>query len=531
MIMKNRFSIMCVLGLFVFASACSKYDFNDVNVKYDGEWAVPVLSTRLNFSDLIKDGGVIETDEEGFITMVYSNMNHQWVNASDYIVIPQQQASMELPFTIPSVAKAKSNIPLVVIPGNVHFELSNTEQVLNEVVFRGGEININPSFSSVVNVPVKSMKVRFVNLFESDGTTAVVSMLDFRNNNKIDLQNRVLTMSDNELKFNIELEFDNPSSSYSGESSNLVLDLIIDNIQYKSLRGYFGKLSFDYRDTILVSLFDSNIRGGSITLDKFKARAKFQSSIGAEISIKEQYFIALATDTHPEMTITGLNSLFTLEKPLSEGAFTVKDMVLESPSLTQAINDMYYRYVFEYNITVNPTRIDTDNYLFADSKIGASLSFELPMLGGINDLLLSDTMAFEVPQVDVLKKLSVNTYITNNFPIDISVQAYFLDDMHQVIRDENGQPITLFTNSEPLVKAGIVGEEWKVTAPTNTHVVTDIYYSTVQKLTTAKYLVLQATADSKGYNNSSKIKFYDTGFIDIKLGVKIQPNVEIGTNN
>lgn len=530
----RKITLISLLVLFTFVVSCSKYDFNDVNINYDGEWAVPIISSRLDFGDLSNtDSDVMHYDEDGFIRLIYRGNNIGSYYLGDILKIPPQQSSTRLDFSIPPIPFDPGvDIPLLKIPITIPFQLDENmmDARLDKVVLKEGILRINPLFAEEPHgISVKSMTITIDNLIGVNGSPAVLVVVPGRDN-YIDMNGCTLKMPTNELNINIDMQLNKPYTyPYMGQDCSLLFYFEMNDIKYKEIRGYLGNIQATYADTIYIHLFDKSV-GGNITIPMFKAELNIKSSIGASLGIYEQCFKAVARGNKPDMVITGLPQSVVIKKPAVEHGFSDVTVTLQSQSLSKAISDMYEKFAFEYMIKLNPEHTE-ENYVFDDSMIDMEVDFEIPLSGSLESVVFADTMRLDIPEVEMLNKLVVNTNMTNNFPLGVKFQIYFLDENHKPIKYPNGTVATLFPLIEPLIVPAAVGSDGKVIAPSNKITTIEISSEAVQTLKNTMYISLVAIIDSEGYNGNKQIKLYNTGYFDVKIGMKVKADISVNSND
>ena len=105
------------------------------------------------------------------------------------------------------------------------------------------------------------------------------------------------------------------------------------------------------------------------------------------------------------------------------------------------------------------------------------------------------------------------TVITNNaFPITAFVQIYFMNEGYFALD-------SLFSMNENIIQSGVVGPapDLKVVKPTYKKVETVLGRNKLDHLAATKKLIIRGTISSY---QSGDVKFYNTDYIDIKVGVK-----------
>lgn len=530
----RKITFISLLVLFTFVVSCSKYDFNNVNINYDGEWALPVVNSRLDFEDLSNmDSDAIRYDEDGFIRLVYKGNNVGSYYFCDILKIPSQQSSTLLEFSTPSIPFDPGvDIPLLNIPFNIPFQFDDNvaDARFDKIVLKDGRLRITPSFlESPHGISIKSMTITINNLIGTNGEQVVLVVVP-GSDNYIDLNGCTLNMPENELNINISIQLNKPYAyPYAGEDCRLFFDFEMNDIKYKEIRGYLGNICATYTDTIHIQLFDKII-GGSINIPMFKAELNMRSSIGALIGIYERCFKAVARGNKPDMIITDLTKSVFLEKPAVEHGFSNAMVSLQSQSLSTAIGSMYEKFAFEYLIELNPDNMGY-NYVFDDSMIDMNVDFEIPLSGSLESIVLADTTRLDIPDVDGLNKLVVNSNMTNNFPLGVKFQIYFLDENYRGIKYPDGTYATLFPEIEPLLVPAVVGSDDKVISPSNKITTIEISSESVQTLKKTRYISLVAVLDSEGYNGSNQVKIYNTGFFDVKIGMKVKADISVNSND
>ncbi len=123
---------------------------------------------------------------------------------------------------------------------------------------------------------------------------------------------------------------------------------------------------------------------------------------------------------------------------------------------------------FDFEMQVGTGKPDLNQFVGKDNKVRISFQFRLPLIFELDQLVISDTLAFNLGLGVGKNKLLSGSLIStslSSFPFELSFQTYFLDSLHTLVDSlitvrEILQPAEIDANgrvTKPSLKVTAVG--------------------------------------------------------------------------
>ena len=132
------------------------------------------------------------------------------------------------------------------------------------------------------------------------------------------------------------------------------------------------------------------------------------------------------------------------------------------------------------------------------------------MKGSVNNLVVTDTIEFNLADYNDVEEAQLKFVLNNDFPADILVQAILLDDADNVLD-------ILFQNNGLLLEASELGIDDKTIPGAATIHYLDIDRSRYQVMQRASRIAIVASINTKNESNEN-LWFYSDYAIDFKIG-------------
>lgn len=165
----------------------------------------------------------------------------------------------------------------------------------------------------------------------------------------------------------------------------------------------------------------------------------------------------------------------------------------------------------------------TYNYLLDTSKVGVTSEIRLPLDGITVNLLVIDTVPFEISTIsrDVERAL-LRLNITNGFPTDGLLQLYFAKESFDAFGQSSGVSIidSLYENgTEAVMESGIANSTGLVVTPVQTitdGIITAIKWQKLSNASTNRIIV------------KARLTTYNLGQLIVKITEQNRLNIRIG---
>lgn len=306
-----------------------------------------------------------------------------------------------------------------------------------------------------------------------------------------------------------------PFSSTDGVSA----DLTLSNLEIEFLDGDLGLQSFNLdADTVDLSFdelgFDADITLANPRIDLTVTNA-FGMAIGADLSN------IVAINDQQSLALTGLGNV-TIGAPAYGNFDDSVKTVISINTTTTNIDDVLginpSKLVFGMSGTTNPGTAPFNNFITDESYFAVAMDVQIPLYGGISGFQLIDTLDFPTEAFKNVLEGNIRTEITNEFPLDVIVQAYFVDDNY-IILD------SLKNSAVQVLKSSTIDLNGELVSPTT--FIEDIELSEAKvdniKNSTKIILVSSMSTASGGAN----AKFYTKYGMDIRLGVFVKVKIDL----
>ncbi len=172
--------------------------------------------------------------------------------------------------------------------------------------------------------------------------------------------------------------------------------------------------------------------------------------------------------------------------------------------------------LFQVDALPNPAG-KTVNRLVRGTSLNVDAGVELPLIGYGYNWILGDTveLGLKLGEQENLKSGILRLNLENRFPVDVTMQIYFLDDMKQV-KD------SLFAGMEDFVKSGILDASGKVIAASKTIKDIPADNQKLKNISASKYIAMRAGLQTKDGQSKRDIKIFGDYDIKIQLGIKAE---------
>lgn len=293
-------------------------------------------------------------------------------------------------------------------------------------------------------------------------------------------------------------------------------ELTLTNLGISSLKGDIGVQTFSLESDTVDFGFDELDFDADITLADPRINIEITNAFGLQLGADLGSLIA--ENDERSLALTGLDSI-TIAAPNVLGD-SVKTSVLIDANSTN-INDILAikpsRLIFGMSGSTNPGTGPFNNFVSSESYVGVTMDVDVPLYGSVEGFILKDTIDFSADLLDNLLSAKFRTVITNEFPVDINVQAYFVDDNFTVLDSLSTTPINVLSSSS------VDGNGELIAASEKTETI-DLSQEKLLALRNATQLILVSSLNTAAGQNA---KFYANYEMNISLGVFAKVKIEL----
>lgn len=409
---------------------------------------------------------------------------------------------------------------------SVGMDLGNGETI-NSIRLKNGSINYD------IDYGIREDATLTIELpFATQGGSPFSEVININSNNvsatnvtgTFDLTGYTLDLtaggsSTNEIKAVIAANIISSGNSVPFSQSDAVdANLTLADFEIEFIDGDLGKQDFTLASDTVDFGFDEFDFDADITLADPRLTLRITNAFGLEL---RGYLDNISAENDVEsVQLAGLDSI-SIGAPVY-GNFT--DSVttdIEINRTTTNIDDVLAikpnKLIFGMTGTTNPGAGPFNNFVTDNSYVGVSMDVEVPLYGSVNGFQLKDTLDFPVEAFDNVLTAKLRTKITNEFPVDVDVQVYFVDDQFTILDSLSATPIEVLQSSS--IDAD--GELVQVTEFTTDIELTE---DRVTALKNAKQMILVSNMSTA---NGQSAKFYTNYGMDIMLGVFATVKIEL----
>jgi len=421
--MRNTLFILCSIILIL--GSCS--DFQDVNnidrEEQEVTLAIPLVNTSFSVSDFTSEESdnnvAIKVDSEDRVTLVYQGD------------VVRQDVTAVFP-AVPFFA-----FPLLDTLFSVPVPFASDQQV-DRAIFGDTKMifGFDSQFEEDVNVHVTIPQLtlngkEYENdfLISFDGTNPVKFKSD-----SLSIKGWTLASADNTITINYDARLANGERvTFEGAA------MIFDNIVFDYVEGYFGSEVFDINgDFVPIGVLDTWVSGG-LSFEDPKVNIFVENAFGFPVrSIFNKMQVETTTgqslDMESEIIDNNVDFAYPSLTELGEVKITEFSFNKDNSNIVDLFKERVVRVTYDIDAGANPDMDDSIiGFVNEDSYFLVSVDVELPLQGTVNNLVLQDTVDLDLSDLEDGDEAEFKSVIKNNFPADISMQAYFYSETDDLL--------------------------------------------------------------------------------------------------
>ena len=499
---------------------------------WDAQWAMPLANAELSLKGLLGDStGIIHTDDDGFISLVYESKHLIQLQANEYLQLDDISSSESIDFDLPLIP---DGVIVELPPINMMIPLEVAGKRIDSLLLNSGQLMIE--LTSDLNKNAASLIIEIPSLRNGSNEPLVLDF-DLSNSGNAsisvekseDLDNyKILTIEDAGtqklqliLKATITGDTKPNNSPYS-----FAIDFQFKDLDLHSFYGYFGTETLTFQDTIELGIFNASQYGGISFADNslhFSLYADNSFGIPLQLNITESKAYHLAPPEQ-EVSIYFLGegnpqTIDILAPDYSEiGQTKHTDINATTSNITNAIAISPQLISLGIEGNLNPDADpNAQNFILEDSYFNADFRVQMDMFGQINGFILVDTIPLTEGVPQELKDLELTFDIINGFPLEASLELTFLDST-------NSSWYTVGGEEELFVEGAVVSGAPDYRVIEDAHKLSSLAFgdSIVGNLSTFRNLVIRSKLST---TNGDLIKVYNDYKIKVRVGAKFKTSV------
>ncbi len=535
--MKNKFTFLLLVVMTVFMTAsCYKERLHLDEIKkssWQADWAMPIAKAELSLRGILGDStGIIHTDNNGFISLVYESQHLIHIEAKDYLHLDDISSASSVDFNLPAIPPG---ITVDLPPIELLIPLEVEGKRIDSLLLNQG--NLQLTLNTNLNKEQASLNLEIPSLRNANGE-ALNLAFDLSNSSggELNLQQtqnlenyRILTIEDNnqrKLKLILHMSItgdNNPDNSpYTLEIQSAFQDMDI-----HAFYGYFGNENITFHDTIPLGIFNSTYSGNiGFGPDNIHFSMDADNSFGIPIRLditdsKAHRINTPASEVNLYFLGEGNPQTISILAPgyaeIGQTKHTHIDASSSNINEAIAISPQYVSLGIEGILNPNNDPGDV-NFILDNSSFDASFKIQMDLFGSINGFILADTIPLKNGIPENLQNVELAFDITNGFPLEASLEISLHDSVYQywqTIRDIN----ELFVEGAPVSGP----PDYKVTAPATKLSTISLADSITSHFSNFDKLIIRSAIST---TNGDLIKVYDDYQISVKVGAKFKTSIQ-----
>ncbi len=515
---------LCLSLLFLLLLSCvDEKDYNLSSVDVNPSVSLPLVHGSVSIKDFLssKDSSYIKTDKDGLLSLVYyKDLFNQQIR--NLFLIPDTNTASSITLsgaTFPQVPK-----DLRVDSVTTTVDLNLTPAQLNEISFKSGQL----VFSSSLN-PASNLNYELIISLPDfiSKTTNLPLVIQGRGPNTIQLSNYIVKLTKN--KFSLKTVFVLKKSSGSvtisaNTKANFLVSLTGMNFSY--IKGFFGTQSVDIPSSSLdIGAYGNSLNKANLSIAQPSVNFVISNDYGVPVLLNFITVEVRKSNAAPlTLSINPVNPV-SLLAPSTLGLSAITTLAVTNTN--QVINYAPTQFFYQATATINKGLTTGNNFLADTSKLRVKLNVNIPLYGKVSGITFGDTTTINLSDVNQsqIEEASLKIKITNEIPLDGSVQFYLADSKYVFLDSLLSSTQTSFIKGSSVTAAGDL----------QTAVVSDqtltIAKDKLSKIFTAKYIILKAvmstSKDASGNSVDVKFKSQYKMTIDAGLSAKLNFNIKI----
>ncbi|HNW69089.1 MAG TPA: hypothetical protein PKI01_01705 [Bacteroidales bacterium] len=533
----KRFSIVKFL-LFLFIStifiSCYKDRFDMDLLEEHGEWnpdvAAPAIYSNLTFKDILNDyddNNLFVEDGSHFLYLVYWNKVYSRSAAEIFSFAPQNvntsfsfSVTGTLPYGLDVAAPPYTTDYAFFTPNNIIVDEIDLDSGRFNFIVNSPDLNHN----ATINVSIPSATLNGVPFSENIDFIAGSSMNSFfdLSGYKILFDNSGATKNVLHITYTVTVH---GSGGANNSPYQLNLNESFTDLSFSKILGDFKQINFDLpNDSIKIRMNNNNIHG-FIDFENPMIHVYATNSFGMPIRINITDFHSTSGWNAPyDVVVTGIPVPWDINAPsvaqMGDSVTTEFHLTKANSNVWDAIAIAPQWFVADIAGISNPTGAPASNFALADSRFDIDAKVELPLHGKAWDLIIGDTLDFDLGEdIDVAEYIDFRINTTNGFPVDATLQLYFMDKFNNVLD-------SMLTPQQQVINAALAGGAPDYLVYQSSHKLTTSRFekSRLTNLKNTEKVFVKAIMATP-QNGNQIVKFYSFYGLEVRVGVRAKFNV------
>lgn len=452
---KKRISgiIITLLALVFAFMACKKYVYNAFILT--PEVGVHLLKGNVHLSDLIKvenDSTVYFYEDKNQLMHLVFNRNLDTTTAADFFQDFYKQDTI-----INGVIPLGFVNDFYEITTNLDAKISFDDKIdiykIDSILLDSGTL-----MASLYADPnnFDSLDIEIPTFFDKNGNPVELSFSseDFQSNKTLDLTNGIIYMepaanSSGLVNIKLHMKF---SKKGKINIQNPQLQIYLYGLRINTFYGRFG----DRKDTIESSAgFIEPIKYIQNEWVRFDIKQPeiylfFKNGFNIPFNFKNLQLSA-GNSWYERQAVTGLPGLIRVSAATENKYGYGEEMVQPSSNIEDIIGQFPENIYYYAETYLNPTDKEASNSLSVNDTLFLGIKGDLPLnmkVSEINYRQLIDSVSVGDKIKDLAESVKFRATFSNNLPVKLSAQIYFIDEFNQRFAEAFKQPLTILPSDD-----------------------------------------------------------------------------------
>lgn len=483
----------------------------------------PIAYTSLEFNDLVADS-LLQINGDNSLSVIYNQSLFNFTLDSLFNI---PDTSLYYYYNIPlGYVDLNPGDPVLNQTQNVKMNLNSVE--LNTVSVRSGTMNvkiksyIREKTVLLYEIPYatkngQSFKIK-VNIPPRTGNAPGTYNLQYSMQGyTIDLKG-TSGKSNNTLVTKMQAWIDSNAvdSVRVLPTDSVVIENAFSNMVPQYAKGYFGSNNYLFTDTTDFSI-SKKIISGNLLLDSVHLIFKIDNSIGvdAQVNLNNLTSINSIYGNSVSLNHSIINNNININRAqdfpgnLIPGTYSTT-IHSGNSNIKQLFENLPDKLGYTMNATFNPLgNISGGNdFIYYGTGINVAMNMEIPLHFGAGNLLLSDTVEYNIAVEDEnIKYGNLHIYAENGFPLDVQLKLYILNNNYAIVD-------SIIPVPDIILKAGVDANN-VVNQITKSKLTFPLTENGMKNLYANKKLIIHSTLNSANY--PQKVKIYSNYSLKLKL--------------
>jgi hypothetical protein len=550
--MKNTFKILSLVVSVALLGGCieKEFDLNHLSseIEYDPHLALTLGTMDITLEDLLKNytsKDNIQTNDDGSITVLIEK-NLQSYRADQTLQLPDQPVIYIPGFIFPSTMPASGSVTRdTLIPISVDFFADariDSMLVKSLNYFLSGTSTFASNLSQELKISLLDMKKGNQEYSETYSLNSYINVNNANTAENYKLKFNNISDGKADTRLSIQFTLKGAAGSPIDPLSYLSLALKINQLNYHTLYGYIGQpYLLNFTDTFYLDFLNREM---AKNIEWYNPKLAFYTQnsyvLPTDFFVESMQMITYDNkliSTNPDNT--KIQNPKNIAYPSKYGETAYDSIICDRIGYNAAYNALNtqapQKIVIKIKSKANPGGNIVQNVVGDTSSIKTRMVLSLPLNLRSSGFGYTDTMDFDIANlmsvndssnnVNVSVKTMLFRVISNNqLPIDMTLQAYFVDENYNVL-----DSLYKGKGNNYIIKSGTIDETTGRITSTKLYK-QDFNFDEAQldAIQDTKYLIYKVKMATTDYNTSmSFVKFFIDSKLKLSFAVKFQPSIHI----